>query len=54
MAWQVYLPAIMRFVITVHIPELLRDAGANGLHVRDIAIKAGVDEQKLGMTVPFL
>lgn len=53
-ATQINLPAVLQFVITVHVPELLRAAGPNGLSAREIADKAGVDEQKLAHVLRYL
>lgn len=43
-----YLPAVMQFINRIHVVELLRDAGPSGIHVRDIASQADVDDLKLG------
>ncbi|EJD48887.1 S-adenosyl-L-methionine-dependent methyltransferase [Auricularia subglabra TFB-10046 SS5] len=53
-ASQVNLPAVLQFVISVHVPELLRAAGTDGLHADHIASKAGVDGQKLAHVLRYL
>lgn len=49
-----FIPASLQFVVTTHVSELLRDAGAQGMHVRDIAAKAAVDETKLAHVLRYL
>jgi len=38
----------MRLLEASHVVEILREAGPQGLHVRDISKKNGVDAKKLG------
>ena len=40
----------LRAVEALHVPEIIREAGALGIHVRDIGKKANQDPAKLGMT----
>jgi len=42
-----HLPSCLRFIEQTHIVEIVREAGPQGLHVKDIAAKSGQDALKL-------
>lgn len=46
---QYYIPAAIKFAIDAHIPEIIREAGPDGAHVKDISYFNGADPQKIGM-----
>ncbi|KAF9460299.1 S-adenosyl-L-methionine-dependent methyltransferase [Collybia nuda] len=46
--------AALQVAITCHVPEILRDAGPQGLHSSDIAKKSGVDDMKLARLLRYL
>ncbi|KAI0695021.1 O-methyltransferase [Cytidiella melzeri] len=46
-ALQFHLPACMRVAVENHVVEILRDAGPQGLHVRDIAAPTKINHEKL-------
>ncbi|KAF7791400.1 hypothetical protein EIP86_002414 [Pleurotus ostreatoroseus] len=48
------LPSCIRVAIGSNVPEILREAGAQGLHIHDIAAKTGVDPMKLGRCLRLL
>ncbi|KAF8581831.1 S-adenosyl-L-methionine-dependent methyltransferase [Ramaria rubella] len=49
-----YLPASLRYIVETHAVEILREAGPQGLHVRDIASQSDQDELKLGHVLRLL
>ncbi|KZV88454.1 S-adenosyl-L-methionine-dependent methyltransferase [Exidia glandulosa HHB12029] len=49
-----FLPSTLRFVLEVNTVEIIREAGEQGLHARDIAAKAEVDEQKIAHALRYL
>ncbi|KAA1470992.1 S-adenosyl-L-methionine-dependent methyltransferase [Dentipellis sp. KUC8613] len=49
-----YLSASLRTAIELNVVEILREAGPQGLHVRDIAAKANVDSTKLSRILCYL
>ncbi|KAJ3559927.1 hypothetical protein NM688_g39 [Phlebia brevispora] len=49
-----YITACLRLSISLHVPEILREAGPQGLHVRDIAAKTNVDPAKLARVLRLL
>ncbi|KAF4566171.1 ich1-like protein [Pleurotus pulmonarius] len=51
---QYHLPACMRLFEASHVPEILREAGPDGLHVEKIAERNGVDASKLAHVLRLL
>ncbi|KAF8585273.1 O-methyltransferase [Ramaria rubella] len=49
-----HLPACLSFAEKTHIVEILREAGSQGLHVKDIAKKSDQNELKLGHILRLL
>ncbi|KAI0064272.1 O-methyltransferase [Artomyces pyxidatus] len=54
MAMQFHVCTALRVAIEVHVPEILRDAGPKGLHVREIARQFNVDSRKLARILRLL
>ncbi|KAF9458913.1 S-adenosyl-L-methionine-dependent methyltransferase [Collybia nuda] len=46
--------AALRVAVTCHVPEILRDAGSEGLHSKVIAKKTGVDDMRLARLLRYL
>ncbi|KIL63447.1 hypothetical protein M378DRAFT_1047277 [Amanita muscaria Koide BX008] len=46
--------AALRMCTESHVTEILREAGTEGLHVNEIAVKTGVDAQKLARCLRYL
>ncbi|KAI0087858.1 O-methyltransferase [Irpex rosettiformis] len=53
-AVQYHASSCVRVAILLHVPEILRDAGAQGMHVKDIAAPTGVDAGKLARILRVL
>lgn len=53
-AMGMYMTATLGFVVDANIPDILKGAGQQGLHVADIAAQAGVDEEKLARVLRYL
>lgn len=51
---QMYLSSSIAVIEKLDIAEVLRDAGPNGLHIRDIGKQVGTNPDKLGKLPPFL
>jgi hypothetical protein len=51
---QYHLPSCMRLLEASHTVEILRDAGPDGMHVKDIAERNGAESGKLGAYFSFL
>ncbi|KAF8521225.1 S-adenosyl-L-methionine-dependent methyltransferase [Hysterangium stoloniferum] len=49
-----HLPACLRFVEQTHVVEILREAGSDGLHVEDIAVKSDQNVLKLSHVLRLL
>ncbi|RDB16346.1 4-O-methyltransferase 1 [Hypsizygus marmoreus] len=49
-----YTTAALGFVVDANVPNILKDAGAQGLHTKDIAAINGVDPVKLGRILRYL
>lgn len=49
-----YLSASLQVAVEANIPEILREAGPQGLHVKDIGYKSGVDPHKIGRILRYL
>ncbi|KIM80118.1 hypothetical protein PILCRDRAFT_535803 [Piloderma croceum F 1598] len=43
-----HLPASLQVVVTANLTEILREAGPQGLHIKDIGERCGSDPQKIG------
>ncbi|KAG6807059.1 hypothetical protein H0H92_008969 [Tricholoma furcatifolium] len=43
--------AALRVSIESHVPEILEEAGVQGMHANEIASKTGIDGEKLGMSI---
>jgi hypothetical protein len=48
------ISSALRSAIQMHIPEIVREAGPQGIHVNDIAAKIGVDSNKLARSLRLL
>lgn len=49
-----HLSTSLQVVVTANIPEILREAGPQGLHIRDIATRCGSDPHKIGRILRYL
>ncbi|KAJ3527088.1 hypothetical protein NM688_g8174 [Phlebia brevispora] len=49
-----YLTSSLRLAISTHVPEILREAGPQGLHAKEIASKTTVDPIKLARALRLL
>ncbi|KAE9406823.1 S-adenosyl-L-methionine-dependent methyltransferase [Gymnopus androsaceus JB14] len=49
-----FKPATLGFVMDVNIPEILMEAGPQGLHVRDISAATGVEESYLARVLRYM
>ncbi|KIK56327.1 hypothetical protein GYMLUDRAFT_230198 [Collybiopsis luxurians FD-317 M1] len=47
-------PATLGVIIDVNIPEILQEAGPQGLHVREISVATGVEESYLARVLRYL
>ncbi|KAF8992612.1 O-methyltransferase [Cyathus striatus] len=48
-----HLSACLRVAENLNIPEILRDADPNGMHVIEIGMKVGVDHNKMGRFISY-
>ena len=48
---QHHLPSCMRILEASHIVEILREAGASGLHIKSISEQSGIEASKLGQSL---
>ncbi|KAG6815873.1 hypothetical protein H0H87_010616 [Tephrocybe sp. NHM501043] len=49
-----YLTVTLGTVVDINVPDILRDAGPEGLHVNDISVKNGVDPSYIARVLRFL
>jgi len=53
-AMGMYMTTSLGFVVDADVPDILKDAGPQGLHIKDIAAENGVDAVKLGRVLRYL